>query len=124
MMGGGGSDLFGKGASSDNGGTRRDSIVNIIRNLPKDPDKLINKGWVDMTRPEAKKTGQVVLFDPKLNLEIRFDKGRSNSTGFKKMDHYHVHNPNATGNHDMYLDIDGNPVSRGSKKSHIIPKEE
>lgn len=38
-------------------------------------------------------------------------------------DHYHVFNPNATGNSDLYLDPQGNPVNKKGKLSHILPKE-
>lgn len=42
--------------------------------------------------------------------------------GDKGKDHYHIFNPNATSNKDLYLDENGNPVSKGLAKSHILPK--
>ena len=59
--------------------------------------------------------------DPATNLDIRFDKGDPTKNGFAAKDHYHVENPNKTGKMDAYLDIDGNPVPKGSKASHIFP---
>lgn len=44
------------------------------------------------------------------------------SPGFEGKDHYHQRNPNFTGKGDYYLDIDGNPVPKGSKRSHILPQ--
>lgn len=44
------------------------------------------------------------------------------SPGFEGKDHYHQRNPNSTGKGDYYLDIDGNPVPKGSKRSHILPQ--
>lgn len=44
------------------------------------------------------------------------------SPGFEGKDHYHQRNPNSTGKGDYYLDIDGNPVPKGSKRSYIATR--
>jgi hypothetical protein len=84
VMSGGKSDLFGNRDSSKiNGNFKQDSIhsdkqqlyASVIRSLPSDSTELIKKGGVDITHPRANiKTGQVALFDPKSNLEVRIDK--------------------------------------------------
>jgi len=41
------------------------------------------------------------------------------------VDHYHVINPNYTNKKvDYYLHINGKPVGRGAKASHIVIKRE
>lgn len=55
-------------------------------------------------------------------LKIRFDEKVNGAKGFKGKNHYHILNPNVTGNKDLYLDKNGNPVNKGSKASHILPK--
>jgi len=91
-------------------------------NLPKDPKELINNGWKDVT-PEgmAKNTKSREIIDPETGMKVRFDPGKPGANGFEGKDHYHVHNPNSTGKKDYYLDINGNPVPKGSKASHIEP---
>ena len=65
------------------------------------------------------------FFAPKSGLKIRFDKGVDRANGFEAVDHYHVMNPNNTSKTvDYYFDIDGNPVGKGSKASHIVIKGE
>jgi len=64
----------------------------------------------------------VLLCDEDTGLRIRFDKGVIGKNGFRGQDHYHILNPNATSNKDLYLDENGNPVAKNSKKSHILPK--
>jgi hypothetical protein len=60
--------------------------------------------------------------NPRTGEIIRFDKGRPGTPGFEGKDHYHRLNPNRTGRHDEYLDVNGNPVARGSDPSHILPR--
>ncbi len=36
--------------------------------------------------------------------------------------HYHIYNPNAISNKDLYLDNNGNSVRKGHTKSHIRPE--
>ncbi|WP_235332168.1 WXG100 family type VII secretion target [Paenibacillus terrae] len=91
-------------------------------NLPKDPKELMSSGWRDAT-PEgmAKNTQSREYIDPETGLKVRFDPGKPGANGFEGKDHYHIHNPNSTGKNDYYLDVDGNPVPKGSKASHIVP---
>jgi len=41
--------------------------------------------------------------------------------GWAGVDHYHVYNPTAKGKGDFYLNSSGNPVSKGSNPTHIVP---
>lgn len=97
-------------------------IIGVASSLPKNPKKLFGNGWEDITHPNAKKTGHIMLKEISTGLKIGFDKGTTGAKGFKGMDHYHILNPNATGNHNLYLDEKGNPVKKGSIKSHVLPK--
>ncbi|GFI24361.1 hypothetical protein IMSAGC011_03158 [Lachnospiraceae bacterium] len=52
---------------------------------------------------------------------IRYEKGVEGASGFESMDHYHIYNNNYTKKKvDYYYDIEGNPVGKGSKASHIV----
>ena len=93
-----------------------------ISNLPKNPKTLLKKGWSDSTPAGMERNTTSKLYtNKKTGLQVRFDKAETGASGYKGKDHYHVLNPNSTGKHDYYLDIDGNPVPKGSKASHIIP---
>ena len=99
----------------------------VIKNIKsKSPQQLIADGWKDVTKPKmAANTTSREFYDPKSGLKIRFDKGVHGANGFEAVDHYHVMNPNYTNKKvDYYLDVDGNPVGKGSKASHIIIKGE
>ena len=96
-------------------------ITQIASTLPNNPHDLLNNGWEDITHPGAKNSGHLELQEKTTGLKIRFDKGDPNGNGFAQKDHYHILNPNAKSNKDLYLDKDGNPVRKGSKKSHILP---
>jgi hypothetical protein len=87
--------------------------------LPK-PTELKNSGWEDITPFEMKKNTTSRTYK-KNDLTIRYDKGIKGADGYKGKDHYHILNPKATGKHDCYLDVFGNPVPKNSKSSHIIP---
>ena len=96
-------------------------IKETISSLPANPKKLLNDGWKETTHPEMAKTGRHFEFiQDKTNLKIRFDRGEPNKNGFAGRDHYHVYNPKATGNKDLYLDKNGKPVKHGSRESHIF----
>ena len=99
----------------------------VIKNIQsKSPQQLIANGWEDVTNPKmAANTTSREFYDPKSGLKIRFDKGVDGANGFEAVDHYHVMNPNYTNKKvDYYLDIDGKPVGKGSKASHIVIKGE
>ena len=53
---------------------------------------------------------------------MRYDKKVPGAPGFAGKNHYHIYNPNATGNKDLYLDKNGNPIRKGHAKSHILPE--
>ena len=97
-------------------------IIDVAQNLPQTPASLLNNGWKDISNPKQSAAGHYELQEQSTGLKIRYDKGKAGSPGYKGKDHYHVFNPNATSNKDLYLDKDGNPVSKSSSKSHILPK--
>jgi len=101
----------------------KNPIEKNIINLPKNPNELINKGWIDVT-PEgmAKNTSSRELKNPSTGIKVRFDPGKPGATGFEGKDHYHIYNPNSKSKGDYYLDESGKPIPKNSKKSHIIPK--
>ncbi len=93
-----------------------------ISRLPKNPHSLTQNGWNDVTpREMAQNTTSRMYQDRNSGLKVRFDTGTEGAGGYGGKDHYHVFNPNSTGKHDYYLDINGNPVPKNSKASHIIP---
>ncbi len=102
--------------------TNRDFVKSEICKLRrKTPNQLIKEGWEDTTHPDmTKKTSSRNLHNPITGMDIRYDKGVPGANRFEGIDHYHVHNHNHTSKKDLYLDIDGNPVRRGSRASHII----
>lgn len=98
-------------------------LVATIASLPPKPNKKFYENWTDITDSRAKEHSTSVTFKNNDNgLKIRFDPAEKGAPGFKGKNHYHVFNPDATGVKDRYLDKDGNPVSRNSKASHIIPE--
>jgi len=90
--------------------------------MPKNPSDLVKNGWKDVT-PEgmAKNTASREYLDPNTGMKVRFEPGKPGANGFEGQDHYHIYNPSSTGKGDYYLDINGNPVPKGSKGSHILP---
>lgn len=95
----------------------------FIDKLPENPSALVKNGWKDVT-PDGmlNNTSSREYLDDATGLKVRFDAGKQGANGFEGVDHYHVYNPNSTGKMDYYLDINGNPVPKGSKASHIISK--
>lgn len=111
-----------KGLSYTFTGTKGD-IVATAASLPKTGDGLLSKGWEDISHPKQAEQGSFTYRDPSTGLKIRYDKAQPGKLGFSGKNHYHILNPNAHDSSDMYLDKNGNPCSRGSKESHILPKE-
>lgn len=99
-------------------------IIGVASSLPKNPNKLLNNGWEDITHPGAKNSGHTKWRETSTGLIVGFDKGTPGANGFRGKDHYHIFNPDATGNHNLYLDMNGNPVRKGSAKSHVLPRGE
>jgi hypothetical protein len=92
------------------------------KDLPSNPNDLVNQGWTDITHPQAAANSNTRTFVNKSTGQTEnFDKAVPGISGFRGKDHYHIVNPNSTGDNNYYLDINGNPVSKGSKSSHIIP---
>jgi hypothetical protein len=89
--------------------------------LPENPDDLLEEGWEETSHPKAKEAGRRTFKNPETGEEIIFDKGKPGQHGWEGRDHYHRPNPNSTSRHDEYLDINGDPVRRGSGPSHIPP---
>jgi len=99
-------------------------IVGVASALPADPKELLDNGWEDISHPGQRNSGHLELQETSTGLRIRFDKGVAGANGFKGKNHYHVYNPDATGNSDLYLDKNGNPVRKNSTASHILPEGE
>ncbi|WP_339221948.1 WXG100 family type VII secretion target [Paenibacillus sp. FSL W7-1332] len=118
-------DRGGDGNKSGDEGTGKamGSMINDIRT--KTPDQLLNEGWQDVTDPrKAENTMSREYYNPETGVKISYDPGKKGATGFEAVDHYHIHNPNYTDKKvDYYFDIDGNPVGKGSKASHIVIKD-
>lgn len=111
-----------KGESYRYSGTKG-HIVAVAGSLPANPSLLIKQGWIEVTHPKQAERGYSrEFYEESTDLRVRFDKGRPGMNGFRGIDHYHLYNPTTTGNRDLYLDSDGNPVGKGHRSSHIIPK--
>ena len=78
--------------------------------------------WLDITPSAAQGKGHIMLHESSAGLKIRFDKGKPSANGYKGKDHYHILNPDATGNKDLYLNKNGSPVKKSSRESHILPE--
>jgi hypothetical protein len=90
--------------------------------LPSNPNDLVNQGWTETTHPQAAANSNTRTFVNELTGQtVRFDTAVPGVPGFRGKDHYHIVNPNSTGDNNYYLDINGNPVPKGSNPSHIIP---
>lgn len=96
-------------------------IAAIAASLPSTPDSLLANGWEDISDPRAAASGYLTIRETATGLRLRFDPGSKGEPGFKGQNHYHILNPNATSNKDLYLDKNGNPVKKNSKASHILP---
>lgn len=99
-------------------------IVDVASSLPKTGNELLAMGWEEISDPRAAATGHHTYREPDTGLRIRFDEAIPGADGFAGINHYHILNPDAHNNRDMYLDANGNPVSKNSKASHILPREE
>jgi RHS repeat-associated protein len=90
--------------------------------LPSNPNDLVNQGWTETTHPQVAANSNTRTFVNELTGQtVNFDTAVPGKPGFGGIDHYHIINPNGTGNYNYYLDINGNPVPKGSNPSHIIP---
>ncbi len=94
-----------------------------VRNLPKNPNDLLKRGYTEITHPRQGNTGHRTFQNPVTKNTIRFDSGKAGKSGHGAHDHYHYHNPNASGRMNEYLDMNGTPCPRHSYESHIYPKE-
>ncbi|MDR2493463.1 MAG: HINT domain-containing protein, partial [Coriobacteriales bacterium] len=89
---------------------------------PTNPVDLLQQGYEETTPAGMRaNTSSREFFNPETGDRVRFDPAKPGARGFEGVDHYHQRNPNATGRGDLYLDRDGNPVPKGSRRSHIIP---
>ena len=96
-------------------------IVSVASNLPSDPHTLLKNGWIDLSDPQAAQAGHMKIREKDSGLILGFDRGTPGASGYKGVNHYHIFNPNATGNSDLYLDKYGNLTRKNSKASHILP---
>lgn len=83
--------------------------------------RCIRQPLEDISHPEAKTKGHHKFKDRRTGEIIEYDQGKLGCPGHKGHDHYHRPNPNKTGNHDWYLDSEGNPVADRSEPSHLYP---
>ena len=97
-------------------------IIGVASSLPKTPSKLLKNDWEDISHPNQKKAGHWELKESATGLKIRYDKMIPGVPGFAEKNHYHIYNPNATSNKNLYLDKNGNPTRKGHTKSHILPE--
>ncbi len=96
-------------------------LVSIIQTLAVTPPSKLGDNWEDISPPKQKlNSNRTTYKDKNTGLEIVFDKKTPGSPGYKGTNHYHIKNPNMTGDKDRYLDINGNPCAKGSKESHIV----
>lgn len=91
-------------------------------NLPRNPNDLLKKGYVETTHPKAAQAGHRTFENPKTGEKVRFDKSTPGTPGHQGKDHYHVYNTKTTGRNDTYLDKHGKPCPQGSHESHIYPE--
>lgn len=101
----------------------RGHIVSVASSLPKNGSDLLSQGWEDISDPRATANGHHTYRELSTGLRVRYDEGEPGASGFAGKDHYHILNPDAHNNRDMYLDSDGNPVPKNSKESHILPED-
>lgn len=94
-------------------------IVALAHDLPQNGQGLLDNGWTEISHPEQAASGHHTYKEPSTGLRIRYDEPTKGADGFAGKDHFHILNPNATGNKDMYLDKYGNPV-----KHHIFCRKE
>lgn len=104
--------------------TKMDKKKNREKNYPGSPKDLKkNPDWKETTHPEQAKGGSRVFENTKTGEKIRYDKGKPGANGHKANDHYHRYNPRSKGDHDRYLDKDGNPVHKNDDASNLYPPE-
>ncbi len=117
-----GKDLGIFNANNDEAQNTDENEGNGLPDLPKpeNHEDLLDEGWEDVTHPNND-SGNRDYYNPETGQKVRFDKGKEGASGHQGQDHYHVHNPNSTGNHDLYLDKSGNPVPKGCNPSHVYP---
>ncbi|MBQ7703548.1 MAG: hypothetical protein IJT40_04145 [Firmicutes bacterium] len=96
-------------------------IAAVASSLPSDPSSLLGNGWKDISDSNAASAGHMKIRERSTGLILGFDRATPGAPGFRGENHYHIFNPNATGNGDLYLDKFGNPVKKNSKASHILP---
>ncbi len=97
-------------------------IVDVILSLPQTGQELLSRGWIDISHELAAKAGHYTYKEESSGLQVKFDPAKPGAPGFEGKNHYHIMNPEATDKGNEYLDINGNPVGRGSAASHILPK--
>ena len=93
---------------------------NIDPRLPSHPDELLKSpSWVEVTHPKAAQKGHRNFKNSQTGEMLRFDQAKPEKSGHRGKDHWHRTNPNSTGDHDLFLDAQGNPVPKNSEASHL-----
>lgn len=110
-----------KSLSYEYSGTKGD-IAAIASELPQSGESLLSDGWMEISHSKQADAGSHTYIDSETGLRVRYDEPTPGAKGFEGKPHYHILNPDAHNNHDMYLDQNGEPCPKGSKQSHILPK--
>ncbi|RZJ79156.1 MAG: hypothetical protein EOO20_27145, partial [Chryseobacterium sp.] len=93
------------------------SGIDWSNNPPSNPGEL-GEDWEDVTDPRSR--GDRKIYENKNTGEkVGYDPGRSGQPGWEGKNHWHRYNPFSKNKGDLYLDKNGNPVSKGSGPSHI-----
>ncbi|HPU42425.1 MAG TPA: polymorphic toxin-type HINT domain-containing protein, partial [Acetivibrio clariflavus] len=73
-------------------------LVHNANNYLKDPNKLLENGWEDVTPECIRKNtnSRILYYDPKTGTKVRFDLKAEEVPGYNGKDHYHIYNPNFT----------------------------
>jgi len=93
---------------------------NKHKELPKNPDDLLDDRYEETTDPRA--PDHIRRFkNPETGDEVEFHEGKPDKPGWEGKDHWHRFNPDKSGRGDAMLDKNGKPVPKNSKPSHIDP---
>jgi len=91
--------------------------IDWANNPPSSPDDF-SQDWEEVTDPRNQ-SGSREFKNKTTGEKVRWDPKKEGEPGWEGINHWHRYNKNSTGKRDLYLDKDGNPVSRGSNPSHI-----
>lgn len=80
--------------------------------------------YKDVTHPQYRANSRNRrYFDTNTKRYFEYHPKTPNANGWRGKDHYHLENPNSTGDGDKYLDKNGAPCPKGSNESHLTREE-